>query len=73
MQHQVGKSYPSIEVEWLAATTFNHGIDLYISKRMESFETWMRRAIELAEFLDDGGAFKTTLTEKLDRLLQSTA
>ncbi|KAK3985786.1 meiosis protein SPO22/ZIP4 like-domain-containing protein [Cladorrhinum sp. PSN332] len=54
--------WPEEELEWMAATAFNHAIDCYGAHEIERARAWATRAIKLAQFCDDTG---------LDEVLQT--
>ena len=56
--------YPPTELEWLATTTFNHGVDYYLQEDDKSCKKWAEQAFILAQWLDDGGALRDVLMEK---------
>lgn len=70
----VGEAYPAEELEWLATTLFNLGVDCYASQREELGKEWAKRAVELANVLQMSkgvvergrllaGMLKTKMTE----------
>ncbi|KAF2497692.1 SPO22-domain-containing protein [Lophium mytilinum] len=53
--------FPSLELEWLVATAWNHTVDLYCMNEDEKCGTWADLAMELAGAAEDGGALQNTL------------
>lgn len=47
-------AYPAEEVEWLASTAFNVGIDFYLEKDDEGARRWAGKAVEMAGLEGDG-------------------
>lgn len=47
----LGEAYPAEELEWLATTLLNLGVDFYASQREELGKKWVRKAVELASVL----------------------
>ncbi|KAL7926473.1 meiosis protein SPO22/ZIP4 like domain-containing protein [Trichoderma austrokoningii] len=66
--NQIANKLPSAEVEWLVATTFNHGIDYYARGESEACHTWALKAIDLAGYVDDGGVMRTMLHNNFSQL-----
>lgn len=64
----MGNQLPSIEVEWLVATTFNHGIEYYVGGEGGPCHCWALRAMDLANYVDDGGVMRDTLHHKFAQL-----
>jgi hypothetical protein len=64
-----GDAFPQIELEWLAASTFNHAIDFYSAGDDENFTLWATSALQLAEKARDGGALAGLLRERYSKLL----
>lgn len=60
--------YPPTELEWLATTTFNRGIDYFLQEDDESCKKWANQAFTLAQWLEDGGALRDVLMEKFATL-----
>lgn len=46
--------WPEEELEWMAATAFNHAIDCFSAQNTERAREWATRAINLARYCDDG-------------------
>ena len=63
--HSKEEGFPDIELQWMAAVCFNHGLDLYGAGESERCHAWADRALNLAEFMDDGGAMREDLQAKL--------
>ena len=60
--------YPQTELEWLATTTFNHGVDYYVQGDENTCKKWAEHAFILAQWLDDNGALRDLLMEKFASL-----
>jgi hypothetical protein len=56
--------YPPTELEWLATSAFNHGVDYYLQENDEGCKKWAHQAFILAQWLEDGGALRDLLMEK---------
>lgn len=62
--HQTKTPFPPLELEWMAATCFNHGLDLYGSNEDETSQKWLDFALSLAHFMQDGGVLERHLQER---------
>ncbi|KAK0674422.1 meiosis protein SPO22/ZIP4 like-domain-containing protein [Cercophora samala] len=60
--------WPEEELEWMAATGFNHAIDCYSAGEVERARGWGEKAIKLAGFCRDGGGLEGVLRGKFGRL-----
>lgn len=60
--------YPSTELEWLATTTFNHAVDYYIQENDTKCKVWGEKALNLAQWAEDGGELSSLLLEKYSGL-----
>lgn len=60
--------YPPTELEWLATTAFNHGVDYYLQENDELCKKWADQAFILAQWLEDGGVLRDHLMEKFASL-----
>ncbi|KAK0704841.1 meiosis protein SPO22/ZIP4 like-domain-containing protein [Lasiosphaeris hirsuta] len=56
--------WPEEELQWMAATAFNHAIDCYSSHETERAEEWATKAINLSHYCNDEGGLERTLQEK---------
>ncbi|KAH6608155.1 hypothetical protein Trco_004468 [Trichoderma cornu-damae] len=65
---QVGAHLPSAELEWLVATSFNHAVDYYARGDEGPCHVWALKAMDLAEYVDDGGVLRDTLQAKFAKL-----
>ncbi|KAL6901334.1 meiosis protein SPO22/ZIP4 like domain-containing protein [Trichoderma evansii] len=65
---EVGNQLPSAEVEWLVATTFNHGIEYYVRGEGDTCHRWALRAMDLANYVDDRGVMRDMLHNKFAQL-----
>ncbi|KAK0732676.1 meiosis protein SPO22/ZIP4 like-domain-containing protein [Apiosordaria backusii] len=61
-------AWPEEELEWMAATAFNHAIDCYSAHEMERSREWAMKAIKLAGYCQDDGGLEGTLRAKYERL-----
>lgn len=66
--HQVGRPFPSEELEWLVATAFNHAVDYYARAEEQPCHRWALKAMALAEYADDGGALAALLRDRFAKL-----
>ncbi|CAJ2511271.1 Uu.00g068960.m01.CDS01 [Anthostomella pinea] len=62
------ESFPSFELEWLATTAFNHGVDLYGINEDELSQKWVAHAFTLAHHHQDGGDLQRQLQEAYTKL-----
>ncbi|KAF2281473.1 SPO22-domain-containing protein [Westerdykella ornata] len=60
--------YPETELEWLATTSWNHAVDYYAQENGEKYRMWAERAINLAEWAEDGGGLAALLMKKKSEL-----
>ena len=60
--------YPTEELQWLAATSFNRAVDFYCSSLVEDCRRWAEIALRLAGLCRDGGALHRTLRAKYQEL-----
>ncbi|KAM0261936.1 hypothetical protein ACHAQJ_001939 [Trichoderma viride] len=65
---EVGNKLPSAELEWLVATTFNHAVEYYARGDEEPCHRWALKAMDLAEYIGDGGVLRDMLQEKFAKL-----
>ncbi|KAH7320882.1 meiosis protein SPO22/ZIP4 like-domain-containing protein [Stachybotrys elegans] len=65
---QGNSPFPSAELEWLVATSFNHAIDFYARGEEDLCHRWAHRAMDLAIYLDDGGVLGNMLQERFAKL-----
>lgn len=56
-----GDPYPNVELEWLATTAFNHGVDYYLRENDKQCKEWAERAFVLAQWVDDKGSLRDAL------------
>lgn len=61
---KITQKYPAEEIEWLATTTFNRGVDFYCIGQDVDCKRWIEKSIELAKILEDEGALVEVLQEK---------
>ncbi|KAL2351922.1 meiosis protein SPO22/ZIP4 like-domain-containing protein [Cryomyces antarcticus] len=60
--------YPTEELEWLAATAFNRGVDLYCASDNAGCKLWAEKSLAVAAVAEDGGLLHRTLQAKYSRL-----
>ncbi|KAJ4405152.1 sporulation-specific protein 22 [Neurospora sp. IMI 360204] len=65
--HESDARWPEEELEWMAATAFNHAIDLYGAYERDRAKEWGSAAINLAHYCPDG-SFERMLQDKFMRL-----
>ncbi|KAA8629884.1 hypothetical protein SMACR_04082 [Sordaria macrospora] len=65
--HESDARWPEEELEWMAATAFNHAIDLYGAYERDRAKEWASSALNLAHYCPDGG-FERMLQDKFIRL-----
>jgi hypothetical protein len=66
---QNDRPFPTAELEWLIASTFNHAVDLYARREgRDVCHRWALKAIELAGFMEDGGSLRNLLQQRLAKL-----
>jgi hypothetical protein len=56
--------YPTTELEWLATTAFNHGVDYFLREEDKKCKFWAEKAFVLAQWLDDKGALRDDMMER---------
>ncbi|KAB5586055.1 meiosis protein SPO22/ZIP4 like-domain-containing protein [Coniochaeta sp. 2T2.1] len=59
---------PKEETDWLASTTYNHGVDHWLGKRYEACRKWCYKAFDLTRLMGDGGALEGVLHERFNTL-----
>ncbi|KAG5973563.1 hypothetical protein E4U58_004836 [Claviceps cyperi] len=57
-----------VEREWFVARVFNHALDYYVRFEEEGCRVWARRAVQMAEEMDDGGVLARALRGRLEHL-----
>ena len=60
--------YPAVELEWLATTAFNHAIDYYVQENDDMCRKWAEKALNLAEWAENGNGLGSVLMEKYKKL-----
>tara|TARA_R110002003_G_scaffold9_36_gene696 strand:+ start:23391 stop:23933 length:543 start_codon:yes stop_codon:yes gene_type:complete len=60
--------YPPTELEWLATTTFNHGVDYFLQENDKKCREWAEQSFIIASWLEDGGALRVILMERFASL-----
>jgi hypothetical protein len=61
-------SWPEEELEWMAATAFNHGVDSLYSHEPDRAKEWITKAINLSHYCSDNGGLERALQERYLRL-----
>jgi hypothetical protein len=56
--------YPQTELEWLATTAFNRGVDYYLQNDDMKCKVWADQSFLVAQRIDDKGVLRDTLMEK---------
>lgn len=64
--------FNAVELEWLAATTFNHAVDFYSAGDESNCRLWAEMALSLAGEASDGGVLANMLREKYASLSWET-
>lgn len=64
--------FDAVELEWLAATTFNHAVDFYSMGDESNCRLWAEMALSLAGEASDEGSLATMLREKYASLSWET-
>ncbi|GAP85521.1 putative SPO22-domain-containing protein [Rosellinia necatrix] len=62
------KCFPSMELEWIIITAFNHGIDLYGTHEDDLSKEWISHAMTIAHYLRDGGKLEAQLQHNYTKL-----
>ena len=57
-----------MELEWLAATTFNRAVDYYVQENDENAKKWAEKAFVVAQWIDDDGATRDFLMRRFSIL-----
>jgi hypothetical protein len=65
---QQPESYPSDEVEWLAATSFNRAVDFYCASDDVNCRIWAEKSLTLSAVAGVGIGLHQVLTEKYQEL-----
>ncbi|TKA58186.1 hypothetical protein B0A49_06961 [Cryomyces minteri] len=60
--------YPTEELEWLAATAFNHGVDLHCASDVAGSKVWAEKSLAVAAAAEDVGLLHRTLQARYSRL-----
>ncbi|CAK7265981.1 Transcription factor [Sporothrix epigloea] len=61
-------NWPEEEIQFLAATAFNEGIDWFAAGREDRVRHWVLSAASLAEQCHDGGKLKSLITSRFNLL-----
>ncbi|KAH8205291.1 hypothetical protein TruAng_000538 [Truncatella angustata] len=62
------KSFPEVELEWFATTSYNQAIDYNLSREDELSRKWIGHAFTLAYHLHDGGVLEKTMQKCYTKL-----
>ncbi|SPJ87099.1 related to transcription factors [Fusarium torulosum] len=65
---QMQKPFPAEDLDWIIPTTFNHGIDILARGDQDLCQQWTLKALDLAEYVNDGGDMRDTLRERIVKL-----
>ncbi|TID24359.1 SPO22-domain-containing protein [Venturia nashicola] len=65
--------FPPLELEWLATTSFNRGVDMYCASDFENARPWMERAMTLASSAADNGGLAAKLCDVYSKLTWTAA
>ena len=66
--HQDNIQYPTEELEWIAATSFNNAVSCYCVKDDTNCQYWAEKAMTVAAFMDDGGVLAEEMRKKYSQL-----
>ncbi|CAF3467386.1 unnamed protein product [Fusarium graminearum] len=61
---QVQTPFPADDLDYIVAATFNHAIDISGRGDEGLCQQWALKALELAEYMDDGGDMRDSLRER---------
>ncbi|RFN41036.1 hypothetical protein FIE12Z_13002 [Fusarium flagelliforme] len=61
---QMQSPFPADDLDYIIAATFNHSIDMSGRDDQKLCHKWVLKALELAEYVNDGGDMKRTLCER---------
>lgn len=61
---QKSKLYPTEELEWLAATTYNKAVDFYCASQDADCRRWAEKAFNIAQLSPNGGLLHELLQSK---------
>ncbi len=61
-------SYPPIELEWLATSSFNRAVDYYLQENDAKCKEWAEKAMTVAQWLEDDGKLRDLLMSKFSAL-----
>ncbi|KPM36312.1 hypothetical protein AK830_g10246 [Neonectria ditissima] len=65
---QMQNPFPRDELDWVVATTFNHAIDILARGDEALCHRWALKALNMAEYMDDGGDMRRLLQERVVKL-----
>ncbi|KAM0422754.1 hypothetical protein ACHAPD_001217 [Fusarium lateritium] len=61
---QVQTPFPADDLDYIVAATFNHAVDISGRGDEGLCQQWVMKALELAEYMDDGGDMRESLLER---------
>jgi hypothetical protein len=64
MFFQTQAHWPEEELEWMATTAYDHGIDCYSRSQDDAAKRWIMAAIGLAHYRQDGRQLENIMQEK---------
>ncbi|KAF7547940.1 hypothetical protein G7Z17_g7379 [Cylindrodendrum hubeiense] len=65
---QMQTPFPGDELDWIVATTFNHAIDILARGDEALCHQWALKALDMAEYMNDGGDMRNVLQERVVKL-----
>ncbi|KAJ4261598.1 sporulation-specific protein 22 [Fusarium torreyae] len=65
---QMQKPFPTEDLDWIIATTFNHAVDMFSRGDKNLCQQWALKALDLVEYMDDGGDMKDMLRDRVVKL-----
>ncbi|KAF5618944.1 transcription factor [Fusarium sp. NRRL 52700] len=65
---QMQKPFPTEDLDWIIATTFNHAIDILARGDEDLCQQWAMKALDLTEYMDDNGDMRDMLRERVVKL-----
>lgn len=60
--------YPQTELEWLATTAFNRGVDYYLQNDDRKCRVWADQSFVVAQQMDDKGVLRDALMKNFATL-----
>ncbi|KAM0559355.1 hypothetical protein ACHAPJ_004379 [Fusarium lateritium] len=65
---QMQNPFPTEDLDWIIATTFNHAVDIFSRGDENLCQQWALKALDLAEYMNDEGDMKDMLRERVVKL-----